>query len=197
MANLLSNRKASLALKLGGPLAAAGILAAACSSGGGGSSSAPASPASPASGGSASATVDLHTSGNTSFLSDSSGRSLYLFASDTAMKSMCSGACATAWPPLTAKTAPTAGTGVTASDLGTITRSDGTKQVTYAGHPLYTFAGDSGAGSTNGEGSTDFGAAWYLLAPAGQQITSLSAASAPSSSAPSTSSGSNAGGGWS
>jgi predicted lipoprotein with Yx(FWY)xxD motif len=110
---------------------------------------------------------------------------------------MCSGACATAWPPLTATGAPTAGTGVTASDLGTINRSDGTKQVTYAGHPLYYFAGDTAAGQTSGEGSNGFGAPWYLVAPSGQQITSLSAASAPALTAPSSSSGSNAGGGWS
>jgi hypothetical protein len=121
-------------------------------------------------------------------------------------KSTCSGACATAWPPLTVTGTPTAGTGATATDLATITRTDGSKQVTYDGHPLYYFAGDKAAGQTNGEGSNGFGAPWYLVAPAGQQITSLTAASAPSSpapsspapsSAPSSSSGSNAGGGWS
>jgi hypothetical protein len=93
---------------------------------------------------------------------------------------------------LTVKGAPTAGVGATASDLGTISRSDGTKQVTYAGHPLYYFVGDKAAGQTSGEGSNGFGAPWYLVAPTGKQITSLTAASAPSSS-----SGSNAGGGWS
>jgi predicted lipoprotein with Yx(FWY)xxD motif len=147
----------------------------------------------------------VRTSNGKSFLTDSSGRALYLWTPDTMTKSMCSGACATAWPPLTAKGAPTAGTGATASDLGTISRSDGTKQVTYAGHPLYYFAGDTAAGQTNGEGSNGFGAPWYVVAPSGQQITSLSAAAAPASSAPSTapssapstSSGSNAGGGWS
>ncbi len=79
-------------------------------------------------------------------------------------------------------TAPTAGTGATASDLGTIARSDGTKQVSYAGHPLYYFSGDSAAGQTNGEGVNGFGALWYLVAPTGQQITSLSASSASQSS---------------
>jgi hypothetical protein len=98
--------------------------------------------------------------------------------------STCSGACATAWPPLIAKAAPTAGTGATASDLATISRSDGTKQVTYDGHPLYYFGGDSGAGQTNGEGVNAFGAPWYLLAPSGQQVTSLSAAPPASASAP-------------
>jgi predicted lipoprotein with Yx(FWY)xxD motif len=151
--------------------------------------------------------VDVRSSNGKSFLTDSSGRSLYLWVPDTSTKSTCSGACATAWPPLTTTGAPAAGAGVTASDLGTISRSDGTKQVTYDGHPLYRFSGDSGAGETKGEGSNGFGAPWYLVAPSGQQITSLSAASSKQSTAPSpapssgsgssSSSGSNAGGGWS
>ncbi|MDX6256460.1 MAG: hypothetical protein QOJ11_2794 [Frankiales bacterium] len=143
------------------------------------------------------ATVDVRTSNGKSFLVGGSGRALYLWIPDTKTKSTCSGACAGAWPPLTVKGAPTAGTGATASDLGTISRSDGTKQVTYAGHPLYYFSGDKAAGQTNGEGSNGFGAPWYLIAPSGQQITSLSAAPAPKSTAPPTTSGSNAGGGWS
>jgi predicted lipoprotein with Yx(FWY)xxD motif len=206
MNNLLESRKVSLALKLGVPLAAAGVLAAACSSGSSQSSAPSATSGSsgtPAAAGSSPvATVDVHTSNGTSFLTDSSGRALYLWTPDTKTKSMCSGACASVWPPLTAKGAPTAGTGATASDLGTISRSDGTKQVTYAGHPLYNFAGDKAAGQTSGEGSTGFGAPWYLIAPSGKQVTSLTAASAPSSTAPSSTappstSGSNAGGGWS
>ncbi|MCU1656924.1 MAG: hypothetical protein JWO57_1580, partial [Pseudonocardiales bacterium] len=64
-------------------------------------------------------------------------------------------------------------------------------------NPLYYFAGDKGAGQTSGEGSNGVGATWYLVAPSGQQVTSLSAASAPAPTAPSSSSGSNAGGGWS
>jgi predicted lipoprotein with Yx(FWY)xxD motif len=200
MTNQLPSRRVSLALRLGLPLAAAGVLAAACSSGGSQSSasSAPASSSSATSAAGASssaATVDVHTSNGTSFLTGGSGRALYLWVPDTKTKSMCSGACAGAWPPLTVKGSPTAGTGARASDLGTIGRSDGTKQVTYAGHPLYYFAGDKAAGQTSGEGSNGFGAPWYLVAPSGQQITSLSAA-APSA-APSSSSGSNAGGGWS
>jgi predicted lipoprotein with Yx(FWY)xxD motif len=212
MNKLLESKRISLALKIGLPLVAAAVLAAACSSGTNGSASSPASSVSPATAGGSSAatvsaaTVDVHTGNGASFLTDSSGRALYLWTPDTMTTSMCSSACASAWPPLTVKAAPTAGTGATASDLGTISRSDGTKQVTYAGHPLYYFAGDKAAGQTNGEGSNGFGAPWYLVAPGGQEVTSLSAASAPSSTAPSTapsstapssSSGSNAGGGWS
>ena len=186
-----------MAIRVVGPLAATAVLAAACSGGTHGPASTPASSASAAGGSPSASTVDVHTSNGTSFLTDSSGRALYLWTPDTKTTSMCSGACATAWPPLTAKGAPTASPGATASDLGTISRPDGTKQVTYAGHPLYYFAGDKAAGQTNGEGSNGFGAPWYLVAPSGQQITSLNAASAPSSTAPSSNSGSNAGGGWS
>jgi hypothetical protein len=94
----------------------------------------------------------------------------------------------------------TAGGGAKATDLGTITRSDGAKQATYDGHPLYYFVGDSGPGQTAGQGSDNFGAKWWLVAPSGAEITAADAASAagaPAPSAPSTPAGSNAGGGWS
>jgi predicted lipoprotein with Yx(FWY)xxD motif len=176
----LSSRKIPLALKLGLPFVTAAVLATACSSGG--TNNSPSGSGSAAAGGSSSATtVDVHAGNGASFLTDSSGRSLYLFESDTSAKSTCSGACAAAWPPLIAKGAPMAGTGATASDLGTIARSDGTKQVSYEGHPLYYFSGDSAAGQTNGEGVNGFGALWYLVAPTGQQITSLGASSASQS----------------
>jgi predicted lipoprotein with Yx(FWY)xxD motif len=128
-----------------------------------------------AAGGSSAATVTVHIGTGASFLTDGSGRSLYLWTADTSPESACSDACATAWPPLTSMTPPTANAGASASDLGTISRSDGTKQVTYGGHPLYYFAGDDAPGQTNGEGSDGFGAPWYLVSPRGQQVTSLSA----------------------
>jgi predicted lipoprotein with Yx(FWY)xxD motif len=81
------------------------------------------------------------------------------------------GACATAWPPLLATGKPTAGTGVTLSKLGTITRSGGNHQVTYDGHPLYLFIKDTTAGQTNGQGVTAFGAAWFALTSSGTQAT--------------------------
>ena len=98
-----------------------------------------------------------------------SGRTLYLFMKDKGGKSACAGACAKAWPPLLTKGKPKAGKGVKAKLLGTTVRKSGT-QVTYAGHPLYMYAGDKKAGQTNGEGSTAFGAAWYVLAPNGHRI---------------------------
>jgi predicted lipoprotein with Yx(FWY)xxD motif len=106
------------------------------------------------------------------FLTDASGRAVYLWVADSNGMSSCSGSCAQAWPPLTTKGMPTASGGANARDLGTITRSDGGKQVTYKGHPLYYFSGDSGPGKTAGQGSDGFGAKWWLVAPTGTAITS-------------------------
>jgi predicted lipoprotein with Yx(FWY)xxD motif len=103
-------------------------------------------------------------------LVDGNGRTLYLFEADKGMASRCDGACASAWPPLTSSGKPTAGAGVVASKLGTAKRPDGTTGVTYDGHPLYTYSGDSAPGQTAGEGITDFGAAWYALSAAGKTV---------------------------
>ncbi|HEX6451068.1 MAG TPA: hypothetical protein VF060_16580 [Trebonia sp.] len=197
-------------VKIGVPVAAA-LLAAACSSSSSTGSAASSAPASSAPAGSSSAgasttgTVIKTTSGSTgAFLTDKSGRAVYLWTKDGKNMSACSGACAGAWPPVTATGTVTASGSVKASDLSTITRSDGTKQVTYDGHPLYYFAGDSGAGQTSGQGNDGFGAKWWLISPAGAQITSADQASTSGSggapaapaSTPASSSG-NAGGGWS
>jgi predicted lipoprotein with Yx(FWY)xxD motif len=162
------------------PIAAAALIATACSStshttspSGSFSAAGSASPAS-------SVTVKTQTAPLGSFLADRSGRSLYLFGSDTSSTSTCSGACAAAWPPLTAKGSLSATGGASSADLATITRQDGTKQVTYAGHPLYYFAGDSAAGQTNGQGVDGFGALWWLVAPSGQKITTAASAATPS-----------------
>jgi predicted lipoprotein with Yx(FWY)xxD motif len=169
--------------RLTGSLLGAAMLVAACSSstkaGGGNSQTS-------TGGGSGASTVQTHSGPMGTFLTNGSGMSLYMFASDTSTKSSCTGACATFWPPLTASATPTASNGATSSMLATITRTDGTKQVTYDGHPLYTFKLDTAAGDTKGQGSNNFGAKWWLLAPSGQPITSTSGGS---SSAPSSSSG--------
>jgi predicted lipoprotein with Yx(FWY)xxD motif len=104
-------------------------------------------------------------------LVDAQGRTVYLFKKDPGTKSACSGACATAWPPVVTTAKPAAGSGVKASLLGTTTRSDGKRQVTYNGHPLYLYVGDQGPGDTNGEGSTGFGALWLALSPAGNGVS--------------------------
>ncbi len=103
-------------------------------------------------------------------LVDGNGRTLYLFGADKGTMSKCDGACASEWPPLTTSGKPTAGAGVAAAKLGTAKRADGTTGVTYAGHPLYTFAGDGAPGQTAGEGLTDYGAPWYALSAAGKTV---------------------------
>jgi predicted lipoprotein with Yx(FWY)xxD motif len=116
---------------------------------------------------------------------------------DSAGKSACSGACAGAWPPLPASGTVTASGGVKAAGLGTITRSDGTKQATYDGHPLYYFSGDSGPGQDSGQGSDGFGAKWWLVAPSGSAITSsVTISGGASSSAPSPAASASSGGGY-
>jgi predicted lipoprotein with Yx(FWY)xxD motif len=162
------------------------------------SSSTPAASNSPSSStvAAASATgVAIHTTKGVDgmYLTGPSGRALYLWVADSNDKSSCSGACATAWPPLITKGAPIAAAGVNAADLGTITRADGTKQVTYKGHPLYYFVADSSAGKIKGQGSNSFGAKWWLVAPSGDAITAGGSTTAASSSG-STSSGSSSGG---
>jgi len=168
-------------------LAAVAVAVAGCGSSSSGTTSSPAaaqsSPASTSQGasgayGSAPApaataggtTVDVATSKLGKILVDSKGRTLYLFVADTGSSSTCNGACAGAWPPLTTTKKPVAGSGVTASLLGTTKRSDGSLEVTYAGHPLYYYAGDTASGQTTGQALSQFGAPWYVLAPTGSAI---------------------------
>lgn len=178
---------------LTGSLAAAAILVVACSSSSknGGSSSGAASPAGNASAPQAGMKIETHSGPLGTYLTDSSGKTLYMFASDSSSTSSCNNACTSVWPPLTSKGAPSGSGGVTAGMLGTFTRSDGSKQVTYAGHQLYYYASDAKAGDTTGQGINSFGAKWWVLAPSGQPITSGAGSSAPSSSS------GGGGGGWS
>ena len=104
-------------------------------------------------------------------LVDGSGRTLYLFEKDQPNRSACTGACVAAWPVDQSSGTPKAGSGVKASLLGTITRSDNTTQVTYNHHPLYYYAGDSQPGQHNGQGLNAFGAAWFVVAPAGGAVS--------------------------
>lgn len=172
----------------GGGVAAAAVLLAAC----GGSSSpassqpapstspsTPASPASPSSPsqsstgpapGAAGAAVSLGSTSLGMVLVNQQGFTLYLFQADTPTMSACSGACASVWPPATATGTPVAGPGLTASLLTTLTRADGSKQLEYNGHPLYTYAGDNAAGQTSGEGNTSFGAGWFAMDAGGNKV---------------------------
>lgn len=128
------------------------------------------------------------------YLTGTSGRALYLWVADTSGKSACSGACAQAWPPVETKGKPTAGAGVNASDLGTISRSDGSQQVTYKGHPLYYFIADKSAGAVKGQGSNSFGAKWWLVAPSGTAITVVAHTPSSGSSSGGSSTSSSSGG---
>jgi predicted lipoprotein with Yx(FWY)xxD motif len=101
-----------------------------------------------------------------------SGRTLYLFEKDKRGMSACSGACASYWPPLITHGKAKALGGARKSLLGTIKRANGARQVTYAGHPLYTYILDTKRGQTKGEGSNLFGAGWDALTPAGKKIES-------------------------
>jgi predicted lipoprotein with Yx(FWY)xxD motif len=172
-------------VKLIVPLAAV-VAASACSSYA--STTTPAAGSSAAGQNSAAGTVISTQAGSAgTFLTDGSGRTIYLWAKDGANMSSCSGACAQAWSPVPATGTLTASGGAQASDLGTLTRSDGTKQASYDGHPLYYYVGDSGPGQTSGQGSDDFGARWWLVAPSGAKITTADTATmagAPASSAP-------------
>ena len=97
---------------------------------------------------------------------------VYLFEGDKGGQSACTGACAAAWPPVTSSGQPQAGGSAQAAQLGTITRADGTKQVTYNGHPLYFFVKDGDAGDAYGQGVKAFGADWYVVTPSGNKIDS-------------------------
>ena len=105
---------------------------------------------------------------------DGDGFSLYLFMKDTQNgdASTCTDAdgCATEWPPVLTDGDPIAGDGVDATLLGTITREDGSTQVTYNGWPLYRFHEDTAAGDTNGQGLDEFGGLWYLVSPTGEAV---------------------------
>ncbi|HEX3540234.1 MAG TPA: hypothetical protein VHT75_07275 [Acidimicrobiales bacterium] len=143
------------------------LLATACggsSSGRYGSSAAPTATTAPAAPAQTATTVDLGTTKLGSILVDGQGRSLYLFEADKANASACTSAgCVAEWPPLLAGGTPQVGAGLAAQQLGTTTRADGAHQVTYSGHPLYYFAGDTTPGVTAGQGLNDNGGLWYVV----------------------------------
>jgi predicted lipoprotein with Yx(FWY)xxD motif len=161
-------------------LAALALTVSACASSG--SSSSATTSNTPAAGGSSSSapaaaaggsTVTAKTIGGQQVLTDAQGKTLYWFAIDTPGKSNCSGQCVTFWPPV--KGPVTAGSGVSGT-LGTISRSDGTTQATYLGHPLYTYAGDSAPGQNKGNGLNLSGGLWWEMTVSGSTPPAGSAA---------------------
>lgn len=151
------------------------VAALAGCSGGGDSGTAAGTPAKSANG--SAATIGVEKSGLGQILDDTKGRTVYLFKKDQGSTSSCIGACAGAWPPVRVNGKPVAGTGLNSSQVATTKRSDGARQVTYNGHPLYTFTGDKKAGDTNGQGQTAFGGKWFALSPAGNQASGVGSGS--------------------
>jgi predicted lipoprotein with Yx(FWY)xxD motif len=170
------NRSTSIGLLAAGGLAVLAAVAAGC--GGAGATAASSAPPKTASG--QAANVGISNTGIGQVLVNSQGRTLYLFKADQGTKSACTGACAGAWPPLLVTGKPTVGSGVNASLLGTTTRPEGTTQLTYNAHPLYLFSQDQRAGETNGQGVSAFGAAWFALNLAGNQVSARPSSSSTS-----------------
>jgi predicted lipoprotein with Yx(FWY)xxD motif len=141
-------------------------LIAACGSSGGSTSSGGSSTSAPVPPATGTAVSAQSTSLGT-ILVNGKGRTVYVFANDKANVSNCNGSCAADWPPVPAPSPlPSSLSGVTGA-LGTVTRSDGSHQLSIAGHPVYTFSGDSAAGQTNGQGINLNGGLWTVVTPAG------------------------------
>src|SRR4051812_33656635 len=151
----------------GGLLAAAALALAGCGGSSDGSASAAKAASAPTT---PPATVATRKTPLGTVLVDAQGRTLYLFEKDKGGTSSCYGGCAAAWPPLTTGAGPKAAGGARADQLGSAKRTDGTRIVTYGGHPLYTYVGDAGRGDTKGQGLDQFGAEWYVVAPTGKKI---------------------------
>jgi predicted lipoprotein with Yx(FWY)xxD motif len=138
---------------------------------GGSSSSSSTSTASENSAPSGGGTVSAaEISGLGTVLVNSEGMTVYMFAKDQGTTSSCYGTCEQGWPPVLAEGKPTAGEGAMSSQLGTTERKDGTMQVTYAGHPLYTFVEDKAPGEATGNESTAFGGKWSVMDEAGEAV---------------------------
>jgi predicted lipoprotein with Yx(FWY)xxD motif len=136
-----------------------------------------------------SATVGTASTSLGTVLVTSSGRTLYMLSGESATKLLCtSSGCLSAWPPLWSSSKPKV-SGSAKSSLVNRLRRSGKWQVTYAGHPLYTFAGDKKAGQVSGEGVKDGSATWWALSPSGAAMPSKSTKSSSTSS-------SGGGGGW-
>lgn len=156
-------------LVLNGAVAGTALLVAACSAPGYGSSPY-ATSSSPAASSNAASSVGLRNTPLGQILVDGNGRTLYLFEADKSAMSTCYGDCASVWPPLLTGGSPVAGPGVNQSLLSTTTRTDGSVEVVYNGHPLYYFVSDKQAGDTTGQALSSFGADWYVLSASGAKV---------------------------
>lgn len=134
---------------------------------GGGTAKTPSSQTVPAA-----SSVSVRTTSLGKTLVDAQGRTLYLFEGDRRNVSRLSSAGLSVWPRFVAAGPVRAGTGVQMAQLGSTTSPSGVRQVTYNGHPLYYYVGDTTAGSTRGQALNQFGALWYVLGPTGNAVTS-------------------------
>ena len=126
------------------------------------------------------AVISTHSTSKGTVLVDANGHTLYWFAIDTPTTSKCTGSCATYWPPVIGKPAAAAGMSLP-KGLGTITRSNGQKQATYDGHPLYTYAADTAPGQIKGNGLNVSGGLWWAMTPSGAKLGAAAKASTSSS----------------
>ena len=132
---------------------------------------APAAASAPASAAAAKrAVVSVRPSRYGRILTDGRGFTLYLFTKETRAASRCYGPCATAWPPLTTGAFPRAGSGARRRLLGTTRRADGTRQVTYRGHPLYYYVGEKRPLQVLCQDVFEFGGRWLVVSPRGRGI---------------------------
>lgn len=151
--------RAARALVIGAGIA---LAAAACggSSSGGGTQSVGTNSGGGTGGSASTVSLTSHSGPDGKYMTDSNGRTVYIFSKDTSSMSECSGACASEWPPV---------------------KSGGT-QMTYRGHPVYYFANDQSTGDMNGQGLNDFGGLWTAVTPAGNPVSASTPSSSPSSS---------------
>jgi predicted lipoprotein with Yx(FWY)xxD motif len=166
-------------------LAAAALVVAACGSssttgGSGGSGNSPAAAATSAAAATTATTLESKKVGSADLLTNAKGFTLYWFVLDSSTASKCNGSCSHYWPPVPGPATEMSGV---KGKLGVITRSDGAKQATYNGHPLYTYVGDTAPGMAKGNGLNLSGGVWHDI------VLSGSAAPAPKKSKSSSSGG--------
>lgn len=141
----------------------AGLIALTACSGGSSSSGTAGLCAGSKSASSAGDTLSAWCSAAGAILVNGKGYTLYTSSADTAKKSACASACATIWPPLAVSGTPKLAPGLKKSLVGDITRTNGSHQLTYGGHPLYTYRADTGPHLVNGQGLKGFGGTWYIV----------------------------------
>ena len=146
--------------------------------------------------GASSVTIKTMSTSKGTVLATAHGRTIYWFAKDTSTQSNCTGSCATYWPPVIGKAVAAAGASLPHS-FGTIKRADGQTQVTYDGHPLYTYVGDTARRQVKGNDINVSGGLWWAATPSGSTLGAKKKSSGSGGSSGSSGSGSGgSGGGW-